>query len=114
MNEQVLDKARENGVAGFEQIYATDLTFVPDCWKLCGDAHCCSFSRYKAKFRMIAKTPFQELPLLPGEYEFLAAKGWLKQFEPFEHRVIEFPIDAGVMKVESIISKKPHCACEHN
>ena len=114
MSEQVLEKVQSNGTSGFEQIYSTDLTFVPDCWKLCGDAHCCSFSRYKAKFRMIAKTPFQELPLLPGEYEFLSTKGWLKQFEPFEHRLMDFPIDAGVIKVESIISKKPNCACEHN
>ena len=77
MSEPVLENAQENSVSGVERIYSTDLTFVPNCWKLCGDAHCCSFSRYKAKFRMIAKTPFQELPLLPGEYEFLAAKGWL-------------------------------------
>src|SRR3954468_4396817 len=98
MTEKVLEKVEVYGTSGFERIYVTDLTFVPDCWKLCGDAHCCSFSRYKAKFRMIARTPFQELPLLPGEYEFHLAKGWLKQFEPFEHRVIEFPIDAGTIK----------------
>jgi len=112
-DERILEEI-QTGAAGFERIYSIDLTFVPDCWKLCGDAHCCSFSRYKAKFRMIARTPFQELPLLPGEYEFLSSKGWLKQFEPFEHRVIEFPIDAGVLKAESIVSKKPNCACEHN
>jgi len=112
MSEAVENRTRDMG--SFERIYAIDLTFVPDCWKLCGDAHCCSFSRYKSKFRMIARTPFQELPLLPGEYEFLSSKGWLKQFEPFEHRVFEFAVDAGVIKVESIISKKPNCACEHD
>lgn len=109
---EILDEVKDADI--FDRVYATDLTFVPDCWKLCGDAHCCSFSRYKSKFRMIARTPFQELPLLPGEFEYLTAKGYLKQFEPFEHRVIEFQIDAGTIRVESVVSKKPNCACEHN
>jgi hypothetical protein len=103
-----------NQFSNFEEIYSTDLVYVPDCWKLCGDAHCCSFTRHKARFRMIAKTPFQELPLLPGEYEFLAAKGWLNQFNPHEHRVFEFPLDSGTLRVESIISKRPNCACDHD
>jgi hypothetical protein len=99
---------------GFTAIYATDLVYVPDCWKLCGDAHCCSFSRYKAKFNFIAKSPFQELPLLPGEYEFLSARGWLAQFEPFEHREFTFELDAGVMKIESLVSRKAGCPCHHH
>ena len=101
------------GLSGFAAIYDTDLVYVPDCWRLCGDAHCCSFSRYKAKFKLIASSPFQELPLLPREYEFLASQGWLAQFEPYEHRVLEFKLDAGIMKVESIVSRKSGCPCDH-
>lgn len=97
----------------FETIYQTDLVYVPDCWKLCGDAHCCSFSRYKKRFRMIARTPFQELPLLPGEYEFLLSHGWESQFEEFEHRVIEFPLDHYVIRAESVVSLRAGCACNH-
>lgn len=93
-------------------IYATDLVYLPECWKLCGDAHCCNFARYKSKFRFIGRS--FELHLLPGEYEFLAAKGWLTQFEAFQHKVIEFPIDGAVLKIESIVSNKPNCICEHN
>src|SRR5262245_64791796 len=98
----------------FDEIYATDLRYVTDCWTLCGDAHCCSFSRYKARFRLIAQTPFQELPLLPGEYEFLASKGWLAQFGDYDHKVFEFVLDKRCMRVESIISRRPHCACNHD
>jgi hypothetical protein len=99
--------------ADFELIYRTDLVYVPDCWRLCGDAHCCSFSRYKERFKMIARTPFQELPLLPGEYEFLEAQGWLGQFGDFEHKVVEYALDAGVLRIESIVSRRPNCACDH-
>ena len=42
---------------------------------------------------MIARTPFQELPLLPGEYEFLDSKGWLLQFGDYDHKVTKFEID---------------------
>ena len=100
--------------SGFERIYATDLVYVPDCWKLCGDAHCCSFARYKSRFKMIARTPFQELPLLPGEYEFLATKGWLDQFGDHDHKVVEFSIDGYTLKAESIVSRKQSCACDHD
>jgi len=104
----------ENGLPDYEHIYATDLVYVPDCWRLCGDAHCCSFGRYKSKFNMIARTPFQELPLLPGEYAFLESKGWLTQFGDHEHKVVLFPIAGYVLKVESIVSRRPNCACDHD
>ena len=100
-------------LAGFDRIYSTDLVYIPDCWKLCGDAHCCSFTRYKSQFKLIARTHFQELPLLPGEFEYLQSRGWLDQFGDHEHKVVEFPIDDGVVRAESIVSLKQHCACEH-
>lgn len=101
-------------ISGFERIYAKDLVYVPNCWQLCKDAHCCSFMRYKKRFKIIARTPFQELPLLPGEYEFLDYKGWLKQFGDYDRKVIEFPIDGYTLKIESIVSRKPNCACDHD
>lgn len=100
--------------AVFEKIYATDLVYVPECWKLCGDAHCCNFARYKSQFRLLAQTPFQELPLLPGEYEFLSDQGWLSQFGDHDHKRVEFPIDGYTLRAESIVSRKPNCPCDHN
>jgi hypothetical protein len=97
----------------FERIYATDLVFVKDCWKLCGDAHCCSFSRYKARFRLLASRPFQELHLLPGEYAFLEAKGWLAQFGDFDRKVTRYAIDHRGLTVDSVVSRRPNCACDH-
>lgn len=95
----------------FDEIYAADLRYLADCWKLCGDAHCCSFSRYKARFRILARKPFQELPLLPGEFEYLSGKGWLAQFGDYERRILEVPLDVGIMRVESVVSWRPGCAC---
>jgi hypothetical protein len=97
----------------FDAIYQTDLVYESACWKRCGDAHCCNFGRYKQRFKLMAKTPFQELPLLPGEYEYLCANGWDAQFAPFEHRVITFPITGREIRIESIISQRPGCACDH-
>lgn len=98
----------------FDTIYSTDLVYLRDCWTLCGDAHCCSFSRYKARFKLIAQGSFQELPLLPGEYQYLQERGWLAQFGDFDHKVIEYSLDHRTLRVESIISRKPNCACDHD
>src|SRR5262245_3943711 len=108
------DRLEAVGRSVFDEIYSTDLRYLKDCWTLCGDAHCCSFARYKARFRMLARTPFQELPLLPGEYEYLKEKGWLAQFGDFDHKVVEIVLKAGRMHVESIISRRPQCACDHD
>lgn len=97
----------------FERLYATDLVYVRDCWKLCGDAHCCSFSRYKSRFRIMAQTSFSELPLLPLEYEFLQEKGWLAQFGDYDHKVTEYPLSDYTLTIHSIISRRPNCACDH-
>jgi hypothetical protein len=98
----------------FDVVYETDLVYVSDCWKLCGDAHCCSFSRYKSRFKMIARTPFQELPLLPGEYDYLRARGWDAQFGEHEHKVVEFSVGDLEIRAESIVSYKSGCACDHD
>ena len=55
----------------FDRIYATDLVYAPDCWKLCGNAHCCNFSRYKSQMSILGHQRSQEIPLLPGEFDFI-------------------------------------------
>jgi hypothetical protein len=97
----------------FDEVYRTDLVYVPDCWKLCGDAHCCSFMRYKSRFRILAQTDFQELPLLPGEFDYLADQGWLAQFEPYQRRRQSFVIDGRTVWHDCIVSQRPGCACNH-
>lgn len=98
----------------FDEIYSTDLRYLPECWKLCGDAHCCSFSRYKSRFKIMGRTPFQELPLLPGEHEYLSRKGLLRQFGDHEHRSFDVGLDTGTIRVETIVSRRPHCACDQD
>ena len=98
----------------FDTIYATDLVYAPDCWKLCGDAHCCNFARYKSQMGVIGKQTFQELPLFPGEMDFLRARGFGADFGDFEHRVTEFPLTRGTMKIEVLVSRGKTCACQHD
>lgn len=104
----------ESLVQQFDNMYDTDLVYMKDCWKLCGDAHCCSFSRYKSRFKLIAQEHYQELPLLPDEYDYLKHKGWLGQFGDFDHKTVEYAFNGSTMRVESIVSRKPGCACEHD
>ncbi len=102
------------GSVDWGAVYATDLVYVQDCHRLCGDAHCCSFARHKARFRMLGRKPFQELPLLPGEYEHMAATGALAQFGDCERRRGELALDAArAVPYESIVSHRAGCACEH-
>ena len=97
-----------------EKLYSSNLLFVPDCWKLCGDAHCCGFARYKSKFKILTAKPFQALPLLPGEYDFLKQKGLTEQFGDHEHRVHDYAIDHRVIRVEEVVSRVTGCCCRHD
>lgn len=97
----------------FDTIYAQDLVYVPGCWQLCGNANCCSFSRQKDRFRLMGGTGAQELPLLPGEFEYLQARDLLGQFGDYQHRVAEYRFGARVLSIESLISRNPGCACAH-
>src|SRR6478672_9679299 len=99
-------------IASFDQIYGTDLVYVPDCWKLCGNGHCCNYSRYKSQFTMIGQHHYQELPLLPGEWEYLEHRGYLARFGEIQRRVVEYPLSAGVMKIEFMVGRSKPCACE--
>ncbi len=97
----------------FDEIYQTDLVYEKDCFKLC-DAHCCSgFASHKAQFKFMATGHFNELPLLPGEYEYMKARGYLEQFGDHDHRVIPFELSKRSIKYETIVSRKPGCACNH-
>jgi hypothetical protein len=97
----------------FDALYRIDLVYRPECWKLCGDAHCCSFQRLKSEFRLLYRTPGQELPLLPGEYEFLRTRGLLEQFGDYEVRRVPYRFGARSMSIESIVSRRTGCACDH-
>lgn len=98
----------------WEAIYATELVYEANCWTKCGDAHCCHFSRHKDQFFIMGKKPFQELPLLPGEYEFLRETGRLQQFGEHEFRRTQFAIPGGrMLSLEEIVVHRPGCACQH-
>lgn len=99
--------------AVYDTVYGTELVYVKDCWQQCGDAHCCNFQRYKSRYRLIGQTAFQELPLLPGEFDYLRQRGWTRQFEPFEHRVQPVEIAGRRFAYEAIVSRRPGCACDH-
>ncbi|HCN29979.1 MAG TPA: hypothetical protein DIT64_14810 [Verrucomicrobiales bacterium] len=100
----------------FERVYSLDVVFQPECWKLCGDAHCCSFARHKERFRLLGRMgpPAQELPLLPGEYDFLHARGWTAQFHGHERKLAPFDFGPAVIHLDTITSTRPHCACDHD
>ena len=97
----------------FERIYATDLMFVPDCWKLCGDGHCCSFQRYKVRFKLIGAPPVGHLPLLPGEHTWLRESGLLDKMRGPEHRVETYEFNGRRLQLETLIAKEPMCFCTH-
>lgn len=98
--------------ATFDRAYGTDLVFKPGCWSLCGDAHCCSFQRHKARFSLI-RSNAQELPLLPGEWAYLCARGWHRQFEPYELRTHIYELEGYTLRWHSLASRRPGCACDH-
>jgi hypothetical protein len=99
--------------SALDELYSSNLLYVPDCWKLCGDAHCCGFSRYKKRFKILTSQPFQSLPMLPGEYDYLQARGWTSQFGEHERRVTEYAIDERVIRAEELVSWRSGCCCTH-
>jgi hypothetical protein len=62
---------------------------------------------------MIGQHHYQELPLLPGEWEYLEHRGYLARFGEIQRRVVEYPLSAGVMKIEFMVGRSKPCACEH-
>jgi len=98
----------------FERIYGTDLVYHKDCWKLCGDGHCCTFSRHKSRFKLIGTPAAQQLPLLPGEYAFLRDKGWLSQYRDHELRSFDLDFHGRRLSVESLVGHSSGCLCKHD
>lgn len=98
----------------FESLYATDLVYQKDCWKLCGDAHCCNFRRYKAKVPLLAQDGSHDLPLLPGEFEFLESKGWQQQFQDFNRKQGTYDFGTGSVSFNTITSRRAGCVCDHD
>ncbi|TNC49136.1 hypothetical protein FHG66_11845 [Rubellimicrobium rubrum] len=63
---------------------------------------------------LMGKKHFQELPLLPGEYEFLERTGRLDQFGEYKHKRSEFILPGNrAITLESVVSFRPGCACVH-
>jgi hypothetical protein len=96
----------------FETIYATDLVYSPGCWQLCGNAHCCNFARYKSHMKIVGNS--HVLMLLPGEFDYLQQTGKLAQFGTFDHRVVNYPLAQGEMKIDIIATRAGACTCQHD
>jgi len=97
--------ARKSGTAIsskelFDVIYSTDVAFVKDCWKLCGDAHCCKNN--------------DNPPLLPGEYDYLLQRNLLSSFEKHTHTESKFTVAKGVVKYEALSFKPGGCKCKND
>src|SRR5262249_32990622 len=92
----------------FDLIYRTDLVYKPQCWKLC-DAHCCNFFRYKSG----PSKYVHEIPLLPGEWQYMSSKGYLDQYKDLEHAVLKVRLNVGVLSYEAIKIPTIGCPCDH-
>jgi hypothetical protein len=90
--------------AAFERPYRADLVYQPDCYKLCGDAHCCGFARHERHFCVLGKRRLQELPLLPGQYAILSTRDLLAQFGEFERGASPYALgEGGAPWVDAIV-----------
>jgi len=92
----------------FDFIYSTDLVYKPQCWKLC-EAHCCNFFRYKSG----PSKHVHEIPLLPGEWQYMSSKGYLDQYKDAEHTVLKVSLNVGVLSYEAIKIPTTGCPCDH-
>jgi len=74
----------------FDEAYKTSWFSVDRCWISCG-SHCCTFRSIVKHFRLF-RDPGAVLPLFPGEFEFLEAKGVLQQGFKETRREVNVPI----------------------
>ena len=93
----------------FDTIYSTDLLYKSECWKLCGDAHCCSFSRYKGGRAR------QNIILLPHEYAYMKQQGYLGQYNGANYLTETFQMTRAWLRLEmlSIETAPKTCPCTH-
>ena len=106
-----LRQPSDDRLAYFDRIFATDLRYVPDCYTLCGDAHCCNYARYKQRFMLLGGGD-HELPLMPGEFDYMRTRGYLGQFGDYKLKEVAFAIDQGMLRYQAIVSKRAGCVCD--
>jgi hypothetical protein len=96
--------------AMFDAIYATDLTYGKDCWTLCGDAHCCSFGRYRARDPVQ-----QDLLLLPHEHDYMKARGHTAQYRSYRFHSRSYVLTDATLRFEmlSVATTRGGCPCSH-
>src|SRR5688500_3170845 len=99
--------------AALDLIYSLDLVYRPECWKLCGDAHCCHHSRHKAKLPMPG-APYTDLALLPGELSYMQRRGLLIQYQSYEVQELRLPLSRGELRVQSLKIPGQMCPCKHD
>ncbi|MDA1301064.1 MAG: hypothetical protein O2868_13410 [Proteobacteria bacterium] len=98
--------------SAFDKIYSTDLIYVADCWRLCGDAHCCHFSRYRSASP--SDRGLQKIPMLLGEYEYMQSRGYLDQYPSVELETQEIRSTDFEFRFETLSIPTEGCPCEHN
>lgn len=96
--------------AMYDAIQRIDLLYQPECWKLCGDAHCCHFTRHKPPHAR----GHQEIPLLPGEWAYMQATGTLAGYPNARRTVLTFKLEAGPLRYESLTIRTDKCPCRHD
>ena len=71
--------------------------------------------RHKARFRMLARGDSQDLPLLPGEFEFpRGEEGGSAQFQDFSGAQAGLRFRAGSVALDTVSSRRPGCRCDHD
>lgn len=95
----------------FEQLYKIELTYVPECWKLCGDGHCCHLTRYRNNPKQM-----QPLPLMPGELQFMQKTGYINQYSNPKVRSQRFEFEFGPLYFDQleVDLKNGGCPCTHD
>jgi hypothetical protein len=99
----------------FDAIYATDLVYEQECWKLCGDAHCCHYDRYK-RFGPAAERGLAKIPMLPGEWAYMEERGFLAQYrEPRLERTVLEGRSGTTYHFELLVAEaNAACPCTHD
>jgi hypothetical protein len=97
----------------FDAIYATDLVYEQDCWKLCGDAHCCHYDRYK-RFGPASERGVAKIPMLPGEWDYMERNGFLAGYrEPRLDRTVLEGRGATFVFEMLVAQADAACPCTH-
>jgi hypothetical protein len=86
------------------------MVYGAQCWKLCGDGHCCHFSRYRPP----GDDAVQEFPLFDGEFEYMQRHDLLSQYQQFEPQLWHIELDIGDYEFTTLrIQANGACPCDH-